>query len=59
MTRPGSSIPDAEQREGLKLDTAEGLAKSPWWAALGKSRCVAFKRGRISQVPEAWGAMPK
>ena len=35
MTRPGSSIPDAEQREGPMLDTAEGLAKSPWCAVPG------------------------
>jgi hypothetical protein len=33
MSRPGPRILDRHRREGPKVDTAEGLAKSPWCAA--------------------------
>jgi hypothetical protein len=44
MTRPGPRILDRHGREGPKVDTAEGLAKSPWCAAPCEPCCRGPRR---------------
>jgi hypothetical protein len=55
MTRPGSSIPNAEQREGPMLDTAEGLTKSPRCAAPCDATCGADAALAATEAKRARG----